>query len=138
MNELHAVEAVGDGGIVERAVVGRTARLHRQNGADDVLVDVGKGDDQSLGMAGGDAAVRAGLLGDITGTAGQGLRGLALGGVLQIIGIMLLPLQCTLTAVDADGQAIELTRRDLRAPVRAVDAVFVLDSILAFRSSSLP
>lgn len=62
MNELHAVEAVGDGGIVERAVVGRTARLHRQNGADDVLVDVGKGDDQSLGMAGGDAAVRAGLL----------------------------------------------------------------------------
>lgn len=80
MNELHAVEAVGDGGIVERAVVGRTARLHRQNGADDVLVDVGKGDDQSLGMAGGDAAVRAGLLGDITGTAGQGLRGLALGG----------------------------------------------------------
>ena len=89
VNELHAVEAVGDGGIVERAVVGRTARLHRQNGADDVLVDVGKGDDQSLGVAGGDTAVRAGLLGDITGTAGQGLRGLALGGVLQIIRIVL-------------------------------------------------
>ena len=113
MNELHAVEAVGDGGIVERAVVGRTARLHRQNGADDVLVDVGKGDDQSLGVAGGDTAVRAGLLGDVAGAAGQDLRGLALGGVLQIIRIVLLPLQCALAAVDADGQAVELARRDL-------------------------
>ena len=91
MNELHAVEAVGDGGIVERAVVGRTARLHRQNSADDVLVDVGKGDDQSLGVAGGDTAVRAGLLGDVAGNSEQNIRGLADGGVLLINEIVLPP-----------------------------------------------
>ena len=78
-------------------------------------------------MAGGQAALRGGLFPDAAGAAGEQLGGAVHGRVAQMLGILLRPFQRALVAVDAHGQAVVVARRHLRAPVGAVDAVFVLD-----------
>src|SRR5262245_9766965 len=84
-DELHAAEAVVDGGEVVLFGPQRTAFDVSADGGDDAAVDSGEGFQISFRMAGGDAGAGLGRLREVTLAAREGLTRLAVTIDLQVV-----------------------------------------------------
>ena len=68
-------------------------------------------------MAHGDAGIFAGFVfSKVPCTAGEKLGGLAFGGILQVVGVFLIPFEGTTFTEDAEAESVEVGTGHLRAP----------------------
>ena len=131
LDEGHATDAVGNFWIVEGGGVGGCPIDDGAEVVGEVAVDIGKSFEIALGMASRDACVRGGIRPEVAEAGAADFRWAVVPFHKERVGFLLVPLEATEFAIDANGEVILLADGNLGRVEDALRAVVEAEEDIA-------